>query len=438
MGRPKLKVFVCHSFDKEDADLVDRLLLYLQHPGYRFEIKTAQVPQAFLIDEKIRANVDWANITFGIFTKRFQDKATGRWLAPPYIGNECAFASARYIDLDNKGVHGIVEKEIQHSDLGLITAANPDFPHFARDEVKDHCPTNLHYYFQSLTRRYLDTQSSAAKRPYKQDSVRKTVYVHRNGAGLFKNTVQITITDQSGFAKTGIDHEIWLPHTAGRLPGLDKMAATSISQRLKQPVFNCIVLSRNGHMVGEPMEIIKSRRDSNYIHFQARPPFEVKVKDTIKYQYVWSMPKAFHVFLDQFEPRQLFEEIALRTTHGKIGHATLRVKFEKETSHSIAQELFEAPPQVMQTLSNREDDLRRETYTPGKVYHDAMFHIFEHELTDLEGSALVMRWKPARAQKTGLQNQDQTKVASQKKTADINRRIAGRAIEGEASVKKRV
>src|SRR5574341_1232742 len=113
----RLKVFVSHSFDEGDQAVIEKLLSIIQQRKFNFEVRTARNPEPRRFGSKIEDWVDWADVTFGLFTRKYRDPNTNWWLPPPYVISECSYALGRYRDLESKGVHGVVEEGIRHQDL---------------------------------------------------------------------------------------------------------------------------------------------------------------------------------------------------------------------------------------------------------------------------------------------------------------------------------
>jgi hypothetical protein len=105
----KLRVFVSHSFEDRDREFVDHVLTLLKQRKFHFDVRTARPAEGGPFPDKIEGQIEWADITFGLFTQKFADE-TGHPLPPPYVISECSYALGRYRDVERKAVHGFVEK----------------------------------------------------------------------------------------------------------------------------------------------------------------------------------------------------------------------------------------------------------------------------------------------------------------------------------------
>src|SRR5437016_7581236 len=149
----KLKVFVSHTFDKTDADIISRILEIMRRQRFHLDVQTAQPPQSRSFPDKIRDWIDWADVTFGIFTKRGRSEGGGESYPSHFVVSECSTALGRYWDNDRKAVVGILEEPIEHETLGLIAARGEDIPSFNRAGILANNATaigSLERYFYDL------------------------------------------------------------------------------------------------------------------------------------------------------------------------------------------------------------------------------------------------------------------------------------------------
>src|SRR5262249_36298444 len=150
------------SFDPADEALVQKILTLMSNRRFNFEVRTAQEHEAQPFSDKIQGLIDWADVTFGIFTKKFTAES-GRVLPPPYIISECSFALGRYRDHHRKTVHGIVENPIKHENIGLNVAKGDEYPVFDREDVLNNDTSALEGYFRDLHSRHLERANRRPK-----------------------------------------------------------------------------------------------------------------------------------------------------------------------------------------------------------------------------------------------------------------------------------
>jgi hypothetical protein len=390
----KVKIFLACSFAPDDQDLVGHMQRLLTSKRFNFEVRTARSPEARGIGDKISELIDWADVTLGLFSRRFRDPDTGDWLPPFYVVSECSYALGRYLGNEAKGVYGLVEEGIKHSNLGLPTAAGAELPSFNRSEIGgDRLPPLLEAYFFDLNHRYGSQRASGPQAFLRQRQVLKTVEVYRSGCGVFKSTVEIFVSNPAQIAEQGnrVQHTIWLPQ--GQFPPFAEMTATSIRERTLRPIFSSVFIARGGKRLPQPMRAHLVNQEDRLITFQLEFPFKVKNNDVLTYHYLWSMPGAFHRFEEELGSEDAYDQVSLRVPFGKIGTARLRLKFERETVQGFSPPLFSKEPFVQFSISDTEQGLLLEPTAVSSLYEDATWEVYEWSSESL-AHALVMRWRP--------------------------------------------
>lgn len=392
--QPKVKVFVSHSFDSDDKHDVAKILAFLRLSKFHLEVLTARSPEARKIGDKIEGLVAWADVTFGIFTKRYRDGESEVWVPPPYVLTECAYAKGQYAGNAYKGVHGLVEAGVKHTDLGLLTISGDEFPPFQRQQFSRGETATFEAFLMTLQKRYGPAALIPPKRPYKQREVRKTVEILRNGTAVFKHTVTIGVYQPDPVSKRGILHELWAPQGAPNLPPLEEMARVPLVKHHDQASFSCSCIRKNAETINMPMRVERHQQDARSIRFRLRFPFELRSSDVLCYQYVWSLPKAFATCEEDLGARG-YNEIPLRTPHGPITDAILKVKFEREIVHGASAELFSKKPFLLYSYTQNEDAFALEEPTPVPlVEYDAMWEIYQAHIPHLQ-NAVLLRWQPS-------------------------------------------
>jgi hypothetical protein len=379
-----LKVFVSHSFDEADADLVNKILEVMQRRKFHLEIKTARNRESRPFPDKIMDLVAWADVTFGIYTKKFVD-STGRWFPPNYVVSECSYAV------------GIVEDPIRHESLALNVAKGEEFPSFHRKNILDGQVADLEQYLHDLTQRHGAQSAKIPGYSYKQKHLRKTVEVYRNGLGVFKNKNEFFIRNAQDFVNEGNQfvHHIWLPNKTTILPDFEEMLKAPVKDRYKKPFFVAMFFgARNGDRIEQSMKVTVLQQDPHDIKLAFQFPFSVKDSDILEYQYVWGLPKAFY----PYEEEQLrdgvdFQEVPLVCRHGQIDTAELRVKFERETVYGRNPHIFSKQPFVVFSRSSESEWLSSKVSNVQKITKDSVFETYEHITTKL-GRGLAIRWRP--------------------------------------------
>jgi hypothetical protein len=392
--QPKLKVFVSHSFDANDSDDIAQILAFLRAPKFHFEVVTARSPEAEQIGSKVERFVGWADVTFGIFTKRYRDDASEVYVPPPYVLTECAYAKGQYAGNPFKGVHGLVESGVKHSDLALLAVSGEEFPLFRREQFRRGETRAIEQFLMTLHKRYGQSGLAAPKRPYKQREVRKTVEILRNGTAVFKHTVTIAIHHPESIIKRGVLHQLWAPMGAPDLPALEEMARVPLVKRHEQATFSCACIRKNEETVNIPMEIKSLRREASWIQFRLAFPFQTKSNDVLCYQYLWSLPRAFPTCEEDLKTQD-YNEVSLRTPHGPITEAIVKLKFEREVVHGAAPELFSKKPFLTYSLTHVEDGFAADEPTPVPlVEYDATWEIYQASIPNLQ-NAVTLKWRPS-------------------------------------------
>lgn len=426
---PKLRVFLAHSFAESDREFVDRFKAFLQQRRFQLDVRTAESPQPRPFGKKIGDLIDWADVTIGLFSRRYRDPDTERWLPTPYVVSECSYALGRYKEIDGKGVYGFVEKGLRHSDLGLPTAGGEEFPVFKREDFKAGAPpAELGQYVSRLSGSYLKATGTEPKRYYKQKSLRKTVTVYRNGRGYFKNTATFIVQNARLFKShgNGIEHSLWVPNKPAQLPDFEVMADTPLTKRLAAPVFSCAFLARGNRRMEQPMTLELLEQNSNTIRFRAIFPFPVKDNDILTYQYVWGVPNMFRAFEEEMEGDNDYDEVGVRTTHGEIGNVELRVKFEREAVRGRRPTLFSKEPFVVFSYTPKEDGILSEPESVGKIERNADYEIYERTVNELHG-AMLIRWRPVSkaTMERELGAAGIPKAAGRVEVAELQSRVSG-------------
>jgi len=390
----KLRVFVSHSFEDCDREFVDQVLALLKQRRFHFDVRTALPAEGGPFPEKIEGQIDWADITFGVFTKKFADEA-GHAVPPPYVISECSYALGRYKDVERKAVHGIVERGINHAHLGLPTGNGAEFPTFTREQVINGETALLEHYLTDLYHRY-GGQGQGRPHPYRQRYLKKTVEIYRTGLGVFKNTVTMAVSDADFIRKRGnyFDHSIWLPSDCAVFPPFQRMLETPISQRLQNPMFYCRFIKLGKVAMEEPLKVESVSQRDRHIAFRVYMPLNVKSNDLVTYNYAWSMPAVFRSFEEEFSGEEDYDQVALRTNHGAIRDAVFRLKFEREGQHAYSPGLFSKAPFALYSLRPTEDALAAaDPEEVTRVEPESTWEIYEIRQRDLDG-AVSIRWRP--------------------------------------------
>jgi hypothetical protein len=390
----KLRVFVSHSFEDRDREFVDHVLTLLKQRKFHFDVRTARPAEGGPFPDKIEGHIEWADITFGLFTQKFADE-TGHPLPPPYVISECSYALGRYRDVERKAVHGIVEKGINHAHLGLPTGNGSEFPVFTREQIIKGDTAFLEHYLTDLYHRYAG-QGRGRPHPYRQRYLKKTVEIYRTGLAVFKNTVTMAVSDADSLRKRGnyFDHSIWLPSDRAVFPPFQTMLETPISQRLQKPMFYCRFIKLGKVPSEKPLRLESVSQRDRHIGFRVYMPFEVKSNDLVTYNYAWSMPAVFRSFEEEFSGEEDYDQVALRTNHGEIRDAVFRLKFEREGQHAYSPDLFSKAPFALYSLIPTEDALAAaEPEAVTRVEPESTWEIYEIRQSRLDG-AVSIRWRP--------------------------------------------
>jgi hypothetical protein len=396
----KLKVFVSHSFDPDDDQLMDALLSLMSQPRFNLEILTARHAQARPMGQKIFELIASSDITIGIFTRKYSvvHSSEKLWIAPQYVVSECSYAQGLYRQDPMKGVHGFRERGVSPDRIGISTADGSEFPEFDRAAIIDGTGLKpLAVYIKDLTARYGERRRAAVETfSYSQRNVRKTVEVHRTGYGIFKNKVIITINNKELLEKNGnkIPHQVSLPDRLTKFPPLQQMLRGSVKDRATRPVLYCTLLKVAGRSEERPLAIVLDSQSSHLIRFYVVLPDKLKTHDVVEYQFVWSMPNVFCTFEDELKrTRRKYEEVRLTSRYGIIDEALLRVKFERETSHLCNPSIFGQRPFVTYAASADEESPTGEANPVTATEKDSVWEIFEQSTRRLSG-AVIMKWCP--------------------------------------------
>jgi hypothetical protein len=219
--------------------------------------------------------------------------------------------------------------------------------------------------------------------------------VYRDGTGLYKNTVTLSVQDARWFKEhqNGLEHEIWIPNGITKMPSFEAMGTTPITERHQKPVFSCHFISRNKSQIEQPMKVHLLRQSDYSIRFRAEFPFDVKDNDILTYQYLWGTPTAFRVFEEELRSPNDYDEVAIRASHGSIGAAELRVKFERENIQGLTPTLFSKEPFVLFSYSRDEQGMLWEPEPVTRIESDSLYITYERFLDNLD-EAMIMRWRP--------------------------------------------
>jgi hypothetical protein len=312
-----------------------------------------------------------------------------------YVISECSYALGRYKDVEQKAVHGIVEKGIEHAHLGLPTGNGSEFPVFTREQVINGETGFLEHYLTDLYHRY-GGQARGRPHPYRQRYLKKTVEIYRSGLGVFKNTVTMVVSDADFIRKRGnyFDHTIGLPSDRAVFPPFQRMLETPISQRLQSPMFYCRLIKSGKVPMETPLKVESISQRDGHIAFRVHMPFEVKSNDLVTYNYAWSMPAVFRSFEEEFCDEDDYDQVALRTNHGTIKDAVFRLKFEREGQHGHSPVLFSKAPFALYSLRPTEDALAAaDPEGVTRVEPESTWEIYEIRQGNLDG-AVSVRWRP--------------------------------------------
>jgi hypothetical protein len=394
----KLKVFVSHSFDKADAEIVAKILDIMRRPRFHLEVRTAQPSEARPFSDKIWDLIDWADVTFGILTQRSQDGESGNSYPSHFVVSECSTALGRYRDNEKKAVVGIVEQPIEHKTLGLNAAKGEEFPHFSRSNVLADAQTEvtvIEQYLHDLYERHGARLGQIPVYPYKQRNVRKTVEIYRSGLGILKNKNTIVINNAREFIQRGnrIEHRIWLQNRNAGFPDFQDMLKTSITQRHVKPFF-VAMFSGTKREPERPMKAMLMDQGPQMLRIGLEFPFPVKDSDILEYQYSWGMPGAFYGFEDDQPEGLQYQSVSVRSLHGKIDTAELEIKFERETVSLTNPQIFSKEPFAVFAASPDGDGATSEPIKIVQVTRDPIFEVYEHSTKDLTGT-MIIKWRPA-------------------------------------------
>lgn len=391
----KIRVFVSHSFDQLDEALINRFLEVMRRPKFHFEVRSARYSEARPFPDKIEEIIEWADLTFGIFTCKYLDPERGH-VPPPYVISECSYALGYYAQ-SHKKVHGFVEKGVKHTQLGLNTARGNEFPEFEREEIlKKEFPKGLDSYLTDIYERYSEERIVARRKPYSQRYVRKTVEVYRNGGGIFKNKVEIGITDSAEIVRQGnaVQHTLWLHNKEMLFPPFAEMLGSAVRDRRHKPFFMAMFLQRAQTTMEEPMKAELIKQTDHEISFWLKFPFKVKDSDILRYQYVWGLPSCFYAYDEELNEKGLiYQEIGLRCHHGQIKTAELRAKFERETRYGASPGIFDKEPYVVFSPASSGDGHETDAEPIRKTEKDSIFEIYEQPAKNITGS-MAIRWRP--------------------------------------------
>lgn len=135
------KVFVAHSFNPDDVELVNKVKDFLSYFGIR--IDSGERPDARSISDKIKARIVDCDILLGLFTKRHKIEGTAEFTTSQWVVEEKSYAVSL-----NKKILLYVEEGVQFSP-GL--QSDFEFVKFSREALSDSLIKSIPYIFSVIS-----------------------------------------------------------------------------------------------------------------------------------------------------------------------------------------------------------------------------------------------------------------------------------------------
>ena len=304
--KPKLQVFLAHSFDEKPpswsdvSDMEVAQWFEKQMKSLGWKVVTGKKIQARPIGSKISNDVNESKAVIAIFTGK--QKIDNKLLPSAWVLCECAYALGRFEDSDYM-VAGFREKGVDPKDLALLSVSGMEFPDFDRTKL-DENKERFKDYLRDLELRITYGTGgqipliAPTNLPFKQVRLHKIFLIYRNGFCTVQNINEITIHDPERFYSEcagKMKHHIW--NYRKSFPGLDVMRKNSIDKRKQMPFFNAKLDYHKNNRYNIPLPITVERYDEKDISFFVDfadadgQPLKLKPHDTIRYQYAWGFQR---------------------------------------------------------------------------------------------------------------------------------------------------
>jgi len=417
----KTRVFVAYSFEKNpppgesksDIDVAQWFIKLLKSRSLGYEVLTGSKAVPIRIDEKIKEDIVDSSCLIGIFTKRYREDGTNRWLPSQFVLCEAASAIGFYYNT-TKLICGFYEEGIDPKDLALITIGGLELVPFSRSRLD-----NDRDKFVSYLRRIPDILATGSPKegtglfpgpPYSQTYLRKIFTVYTNGGATVQNVTKMLITDATRFEKDlggEVTHEIF--HRRGGFASLNDMIGTPIDRRKEEGFLKGICRRINTKRIDTPLRIRVSEERSTggkiHVSFYDRNDIRLRLKnqDTIFYQYAWGLPAAYakteQELADLTDGEAIddkaYNHAEVVANHGMIKRLVVEMRFEKGRDP-----LFDKSPFYQQTSSFSDSPTwSRSTEVPRterEEDHEIWFQSFLLEEANFQGRLRVL-WRPASA-----------------------------------------
>lgn len=371
------KVFLAYSFDKEKRDglsmsdyqLGEWFCETIKNSKLNWSVQHAVDPEPRPIYNKVMDGIGGSNIVIVIFTARSLMAGTGNKVPPLWLLSEGAYAMGRLNDqYQNHRVFFFIEDGIDPNSLGLISAGGQEMMRFNRNNLKSEKRGILSFLGKIDRAVFGEVDELQVGDGYVQTSLHKIFLVYRNGFGTVHNIVDIRIKDAERFSTESsccIRHRIWTHF--GKFPSFGQMLDVPIHERKSKAFFYGMLTMHGNKNMNTPLYIAHGdTMHTNTREFDVKflnqhgEPLKFKVNDTVRYQYAWGLPQMFPLYEDDLE-KPVSDEITtkayclaeLDNNHGKIGHATLEVRFERDAKHGCYGSLFSKTPISIATRAPR-------------------------------------------------------------------------------------
>jgi hypothetical protein len=417
----KTRVFVAYSFekspppgeDKSDVDVAEWFIKLLKSRALGYEVLTGSKAVPIRIDEKIKEDIVDSSCLIGIFTKRYHEKGTNRWLPSQFVLCEAASAIGFFYNT-KKLICGFYEEGLDPKDLALITIGGLELMPFSRRRL-DNDRDKFVSYLKKIPE-ILVTGSSKERAtlfpgpPYSQAYLRKIFTVYTNGGATVQNITKMLITDASRFEKDlggEVAHEIF--HRRAGFDKLSDMIGTPIDTRKEKGFLKGICRRINTRRIDTPLRIriSEERATGGKIHVSFYDKngnrLRLKNQDTIFYQYAWGLPAAYAKTEQELNPLpdgeviddNAYNHAEVVANHGMIKQLVVEMRFEKGRDP-----LFDKSPFYQQTSSFSDTPTwSRSTEVPRierEEDHEIWFQSFSLEEANFQGRLRVL-WRPASA-----------------------------------------
>lgn len=264
-----------------------------------FEVLWAVPEDSPTILGKIFPKIDESDAVVGIFTRRKKIEDHNQWTPPPAVVYE--LADARRC---GKGVYGLVEKDVDRNELGLIRFLEADnFPDFDREKLHQE-RGRLKEFIQSFS----ELKHDEVQINYKMLQYVKDLTVYENGYGVVR--VRVTLLTQSDQWRN-MTHFFGLRPSAKKgtvLPPFSELRAAPASRRWDNNSFFSFRLVDAYFDESELDLYEESGSTQNRINFGVKFPLGVKAGTTIVYEWSWGFPDMFPTSVADLQPGKRIED----------------------------------------------------------------------------------------------------------------------------------